>query len=628
MHAQIITPVLPASTNARAAAGRAPKAPSHAAGPRARMTRLLLWAVVVLACLVSLAVLAASGAHVDQANHLGAICCASGLLMACLSAMAWLLITTPEKAIKLPKYASALFILLVAVATRLAVFYTWTPSLSDDIFRYRHDGRMVLAGYEPYAYLPTDHPPPHNPAIHVNYVKKSPLPFDLLDRMSNNGFVPTLYLPVSLYVLAGAAFWEEHVLGAGLYKPGTLAPPEGTAARRKLVVKLAAIPAMQPYRFVHVLADIATVVVLLGTLLAIGRSPWWAALYAWHPLPLIEIAGNGHLESVGVALLMGAIWALLARRWKTASVLMALALMVKPWAIFVLPAAVAWYLRRRETPAAEHPKSGTASAAKGGGPSPMTSPDTVPAIPLTGAGFYASRSGGLSNLPTATSRFYEPPGASAQARTAWQDLKKLAGIYVLTVALCLLPFITGLPALWHTMSIYAQNWYFNGFFYSLLRYLVFWGNGYWPRLPLNFLYPLIVLWLAWVAWKRDWPLGRTLGHVLLLYMLFTPQVYPWYVLWPLALLPLAWNAGTWVLAYTVLFSYEVLGVFQATGVWRVHWWVLLVEWVPVAVLEVWQLRRDLCEPFPKEAPRAVAAPGAAPSSTVTMVGGTPMALQT
>ena len=47
-------------------------------------------------------------------------------------------------------------VLLVAVLARL-VLLDAPPTLSDDIYRYRWDGRVQLAGVDPYAY-PPNHP--------------------------------------------------------------------------------------------------------------------------------------------------------------------------------------------------------------------------------------------------------------------------------------------------------------------------------------------------------------------------------------------------------------------------------------------------------------------------------------
>jgi hypothetical protein len=52
-------------------------------------------------------------------------------------------------------------------------------------------------------------------------------------------------------------------------------------------------------------ADVAVVALLLASGGAGAR--FGAALYAFHPLPVTEIAGQGHLDSVGVALLLAAL---------------------------------------------------------------------------------------------------------------------------------------------------------------------------------------------------------------------------------------------------------------------------------------------------------------------------------
>ena len=60
--------------------------------------------------------------------------------------------------------------------------------------------------------------------------------------------------------------------------------------------------------------------------------------WAWHPLVIWEIANNGHADALMVALLMIGVWLLVRNRRVAGAVAMALATLVKPYAVVALPA--------------------------------------------------------------------------------------------------------------------------------------------------------------------------------------------------------------------------------------------------------------------------------------------------
>src|SRR5690606_25968782 len=72
------------------------------------------------------------------------------------------------------------------------------------------------------------------------------------------------------------------------------------------------------FRIGFVLLDMALIALLLHWLWREGRSPWYAVLYAWHPLTVSEIAASGHQDIVGVLPLLAAICLLVVPRRATA----------------------------------------------------------------------------------------------------------------------------------------------------------------------------------------------------------------------------------------------------------------------------------------------------------------------
>src|SRR5690349_8767838 len=70
--------------------------------------------------------------------------------------VALLMKTTPSDAIKLPQRTSTIIILTTTVLFHAcAIGFLW-PALSDDIVRYRFDGRTWLAHKSPYVLSPSE----------------------------------------------------------------------------------------------------------------------------------------------------------------------------------------------------------------------------------------------------------------------------------------------------------------------------------------------------------------------------------------------------------------------------------------------------------------------------------------
>ncbi|HEX2165456.1 MAG TPA: hypothetical protein VHM02_16060, partial [Thermoanaerobaculia bacterium] len=156
----------------------------------------------------------------------------------------------------------ALAVLAVALALRLPLLVL-PPTLSDDALRYLWDGRVLLAGENPWA-LPPD------------AGELAPLRDDLWQRLPHRQ-VPTVYPPLALagFSIAAALPWP-------------LAAWKGMVAA----------------------AELAACAALVGLARRRGLPPARAAWYAWCPLPALEVAGMGHVDGLAVAAAVGAVWAL------------------------------------------------------------------------------------------------------------------------------------------------------------------------------------------------------------------------------------------------------------------------------------------------------------------------------
>lgn len=155
-------------------------------------------------------------------------------------------------------------LLIGAVLFRL-VALPMLPSLSDDGYRYLWDGVVAVeAGVSPYALRPD--------AYELRAWQDGPL----YERMNSRSYY-TVYPPASQLVFR---------LAASVYSPWGWAP------------------SWWVLKMLLVLAELGGVLLLARV---VGATA--TALYAWSPLAVIEIAGQGHTEALvvgGVALVLAA----------------------------------------------------------------------------------------------------------------------------------------------------------------------------------------------------------------------------------------------------------------------------------------------------------------------------------
>src|SRR5713101_5568987 len=169
-------------------------------------------------------------------------------------------------------------------------FLGMPPGVDDDIHRYVWDGRVQRLGYNPYIVVPGD------PALASLHTSET--------LTLNNPDVPSPY-----------------PAGAQLFFRAVTSIHESIFA-----LKVA-----------FVVCDLAIVLVLLDILRCSGQGAHWVLAYAWNPLLAIEVAGSGHVDTVGVLLLLVSA-ASLVWRWRTlAAMFCGLAVAVKLLPIVLLP---------------------------------------------------------------------------------------------------------------------------------------------------------------------------------------------------------------------------------------------------------------------------------------------------
>jgi hypothetical protein len=161
-----------------------------------------------------------------------------------------------------------LLILGTAAALRMGALAA-PVYLSTDLNRYVWDGRVQAAGINPYRYIPTD--------PHLRFLRDK----EIFPHINRNNYAPTIYPPA-----AEMLFFAAALSGGG-------------------------VPAMKLFM---VALEALGISALLRVLRLAGRPPETILLYAWHPLPVWEIAGSGHVDAATVLFVALALWAGLAQR--------------------------------------------------------------------------------------------------------------------------------------------------------------------------------------------------------------------------------------------------------------------------------------------------------------------------
>jgi len=179
-----------------------------------------------------------------------------------------------------------------AVGTRLLLL--WQVS-GADIYRYVWEGRVLLAGRNPYLYAPD------SPLL-------EPLRDGVWSSVQHKTF-SAIYPPLAEWVFAAiAAVWAAPIF----------------------------------FRILFLLADVAVVTLLAGRF-----TQWRALIYAWNPLVIYSFAGGGHYDALFVLVLVLAWFAWMDQKFLAAITWLGTAVAIK-WLALPLLAWAGWQLVCRE----------------------------------------------------------------------------------------------------------------------------------------------------------------------------------------------------------------------------------------------------------------------------------------
>lgn len=190
----------------------------------------------------------------------------------------------------------SLFLLLgLGVVVRLCLIFCF-PNLSDDIYRFYWDGKLILAGYSPYGILPTD-------ALNYNI---GGLSKDIFDQLNSPNYY-TIYPPINQVYFALGAIADD------IY---------GFSIIMKSLIFLTEIMGLF---FIIKLLDISK----------LDRN--YSILYFLNPLVIIEGIGNLHFEVVMISFLAGSLYFLFTRRHAFGSIFFAVSIGIKLLPLMLLP---------------------------------------------------------------------------------------------------------------------------------------------------------------------------------------------------------------------------------------------------------------------------------------------------
>ncbi len=410
-------------------------------------------------------------------------------------------------------------LLVVAVLARLLLI-PMMPNLSDDVYRFVWDGRLLYQGYDPFAYLPSEIMRGKTAVAAVGIDQ------ELYDQLNSPDYY-TVYPPVNQAVFALAAWvsptsvrgsaivirlvifaaelltlWLLFRLLRGEY-PGR--SQENIKYRAGNTEFRSKTTNTSSFIIHHSLLDIP----FLRTAQNKQKRPYHPPprvilLYALNPLVIIELTGNLHFEALMITFVLGSVYLLRERKIVWSGVALALAVCTKLVPLIFLPL----YLRR----------------------------------------------------------------------LGWQRaLLFYAVVGIATVAL-FLPLVTPelLAGMRNSVGLYFQKFEFNASVYYLVREVGFYQKGYniiqsagrWLAIS------TFLMIMLYALLERERFLLASFGWVWLIFLLLSSTVHPWYVT-PL----LAFTAFTpyrYALLWSGLVFFSYAG-YTATG-FSENLWITALEY--------------------------------------------------
>jgi len=341
--------------------------------------------------------------------------------------------------------------------------------LSNDLYRYYWDGKLLSSGVNPYTYPPD--------AVELIAFR------DEYWGLIFNRDVPTGYPPLAEGLFA-VAYW--------------IAP-------NPWVLQLFAV-----------LASLGTVVLLMSVLRCLGMDERRSLLYGWSPLVALEFANSAHLDVYALLFMCAALLFMLKHKKTPSAIGLALGGLIKLYPVLLMPLWV----------------------------------------------------------------------------SHWRKKDWLAFFLVFGLPwLLLLPGGTPFKGLW----TFANHGDFNSSLYGLIQYVVdlvsksentqFYVRG------AIFIFLAVFSLVVWMRQRKCTEIivgWKAAGTIFGVFLIFSPIVQPWYVIWMVVFTVIEGYFSWLVLSVTVIFARHIYINYEQIGVLEESWWVSLVVWTPFFVTHMLQ----------------------------------------
>ncbi|MEM9675722.1 MAG: polyprenol phosphomannose-dependent alpha 1,6 mannosyltransferase MptB [Cyclobacteriaceae bacterium] len=189
----------------------------------------------------------------------------------------------------------------VAILGRLLLLPT-EPNLSDDIYRFVWDGRLIQQEVNPFAYLPSEL---MNGKADSLGIRVDP---ELYTSLNSPDYY-TIYPPVNQAVFTLAVkLFPNSLMGSTIV-----------------------------IRSIMLLAELGTIWLLFQLAVLYGVARKQVLWYALNPLAILEMTSNLHFEALMIFFLLASVYLYQKQRWIGAAVLFALAVCTKLLPLMLLP---------------------------------------------------------------------------------------------------------------------------------------------------------------------------------------------------------------------------------------------------------------------------------------------------
>jgi len=191
------------------------------------------------------------------------------------------------------------FLIGASILFRISLLFS-LPNLSDDIFRFIWDGRLLGQGINPFSQLPSDYQSQGFPVQGLDQ--------ELFSRLNSPDYF-TIYPPIhQLLFWLSAIIFPDSILGSSML-----------------------------IRSFIILAELGNLILIKKLLERLELPARNILLYAWNPLVILELTGNLHFEGIMIFFLLLGIYFFYKNQWLKAALPVGLAISTKLIPLIFLP---------------------------------------------------------------------------------------------------------------------------------------------------------------------------------------------------------------------------------------------------------------------------------------------------